>query len=133
MKDAPPDIQQHSLLIHQIHPSFHALKAAKSFCKGEVLIDLSSAERFETPNYATIDLHDRHVIHPVARYMNHSCEPTTYVDVRRKAIVALKAIHPGDEITFDYMSSEREIVSPFDCHCGSSNCVGRVELKNVPA
>lgn len=108
-------------------PLFKTLKTTKPFSKGEVLIDLNGAEICHTPDFATIDLHDRHVVHPVARYMNHSCAPTAFIDVARKSIVALKDIHPGDEITFNYLSTERKIVSPFDCECGAKNCVGRVE------
>lgn len=108
-------------------PQFKTLKSTKSFSKGDVLIDLNNAEVCQAPDFATIDLHDRHVIHPVARYMNHSCAPTAFIDIARKSIVALKEIHPGDEITFNYLSTERQIVSPFDCECGANNCVGRVE------
>ncbi len=40
----------------------------------------------------------------VARYMNHSCDPNATAVVRKGRIVfvALRAIAPGEEITFDY-------------------------------
>ena len=40
----------------------------------------------------------------VARYMNHSCRPNAKPAVRRWRIVfvALRAIQPGEEITYDY-------------------------------
>lgn len=106
---------------------FKTLKADRTFWQDEVLIDLQQAETHDAPNYATIDLHNRHVLHPVGRYINHSCEPTAYIDLARQAVVALREIQPGDEITFNYLTTERRIVAPFDCHCGSERCVRRVE------
>jgi len=68
-------------------------------------------------------------------FMNHSCNPTT---ISRQSLsqkqtnqyqtVALRDIHPGDEITCDYNLFE------YDCHgkvidrclCGSPICIGRI-------
>ena len=42
-------------------------------------------------------------------------------------MVATRAILPGDEITYDYCTSEDCELSPsWDCHCGASNCRRRV-------
>lgn len=109
---------------------FHTLRASLPFACGALLIDLSHAETLAEPNYASIDLHDHHVLHPLARFINHSCAPTTFVDVTRQAIMALRNIQAGEEITFNYLSTERRIVSPFDCNCGSTACVGRVEKRS---
>lgn len=40
----------------------------------------------------------------VARYVNHSCRPNAEADVKKKKILisAIKTIHPGDEITYNY-------------------------------
>lgn len=54
---------------------------------------------------------------PPERYMNHSCEPNTYVV--GQSDVALRDIQPGEEITSDYMDLEKE---SFKCHCGSAKC-----------
>lgn len=108
-------------------PSFYRLIAAKIYQKNELLIDLKMAEALPSPDYTSIDLGDKHVHHPFGRYINHSCNPTAYIDIEQKRVVALKSINPGDEITFNYLVSERQIVAPFDCNCGAENCIGRVE------
>ena len=42
-------------------------------------------------------------------------------------MVATRAILPGDEITYDYCTSEDCELSPsWECHCGASNCRRRV-------
>lgn len=39
-------------------------------------------------------------------YMNHSCDPSTHMDVDRMVVVAIKDIKAGDELTFFYPSTE---------------------------
>jgi hypothetical protein len=57
-------------------------------------------------------------------YLNHSCEPSAWI--RGLAVVALRAIAPGEGVTFDYNTTEWEMAEPFECHCGTPSCVGRV-------
>ncbi|MCD6188473.1 MAG: SET domain-containing protein-lysine N-methyltransferase [Desulfuromusa sp.] len=107
--------------------SYKTLKAAKSFFQGEILIDLTTAEEVSEPDYRSIDLGDKHVYHPVARYVNHSCEPNAYVDSQQQKLIANSSINKNDEITFNYLASERQIMAPFDCNCASEKCMGRIE------
>jgi hypothetical protein len=60
------------------------------------------------------------------RYLNHSCDPSMFVDVRAKRVVALRAIKPGDELTFFYPSTEWRMQSPFACECGANLCCGEI-------
>jgi hypothetical protein len=113
--------------VDQLCHSYQTLKATKSFLPGEVLIDLSTAEEVLAPDYMSIDLGDKHVYHPVARYVNHSCEPNAFVDCQQQKLIAKTEINKNDEITFNYLISERQITAPFDCNCCSDTCVGRVE------
>lgn len=55
-------------------------------------------------------------------YVNHSCDPNSgFVDGLR--LVALRAIAPGEEITWDYSTAIDEADFPgFKCQCGASNC-----------
>lgn len=56
------------------------------------------------------------------RYLNHACRPNAAFEGLR--LVALRDIAAGDELTFDYNSTEYEIAEPFPCHCGG--CEGRL-------
>ncbi len=53
------------------------------------------------------------------RFVNHSCEPNTYV--KEKKDVALKDIKEGEEITTDYSLNGIEDWE-MECKCGSRNC-----------
>ncbi|KAJ9510382.1 hypothetical protein QJQ45_015846 [Haematococcus lacustris] len=59
-------------------------------------------------------------------YINHSCNPTAFFDTAERQLVALRDIQPGDEVTFNYVSTEFDMATPFDCHCGEESCFGRI-------
>jgi hypothetical protein len=67
------------------------------------------------------------------RFLNHSCDPNATVQAR--ALVALRPIAAGEQITFDYTTTEGSMTEPFDCLCGASGCVGTVRgfLHLLPA
>lgn len=63
----------------------------------------------------------------VWRYINHSCSPNCIVDTINLKIIADKNILPGEEITFDYNTTEYEMVSPFNCACKNEMCKGEIK------
>lgn len=56
----------------------------------------------------------------------HSCDPNTYVDLKKRIFIALKPIAPGDFVTLDYMRTEDYLFRTFPCGCGAANCRGYV-------
>lgn len=58
------------------------------------------------------------------RFMNHGCEPSAVI--RRRAVFALKPIRAGEQIAFNYNTTEYELAEPFECRCGSSRCDGLI-------
>jgi hypothetical protein len=71
-------------------------------------------------------------------YTNHSCRPTLVFDMlcwETRVNPDLKdGLNIGDELTFFYPSTEWTMAQPFECHCGYSECVGRISgAKDMPA
>ena len=56
-------------------------------------------------------------------YINHSCDPNSGIKDSIK-IVAMKNIRRGEEVTFDYSTSESENGWYLVCDCGNTNCRG---------
>ena len=56
---------------------------------------------------------------------NHSCDPNTQFDGLNT--IAIKNIHIGEELTFDYATFLDKQMEPFQCQCGSSNCRGLIK------
>lgn len=65
------------------------------------------------------------------RFINHSCEPNTYVRTDMRSGVrrtwALKNIRMGEELTWDYaLNIWEEWIRPVACHCGAESCLGMI-------
>ncbi len=72
---------------------------------------------FELENGYTIDGSPRWNI---ARYINHSCAPNAETEISsgRIFVNAIKAIAPGEEITYDYGKEYfNEFIKPMGCKC----------------
>lgn len=66
--------------------------------------------------------------------INHSCEPNMGLRGER-TMVALRDIAPGEEITYDYSTTEWTVQEyppyytdgwPMACHCGAASCRGKI-------
>lgn len=78
----------------------------------------------------------------LSRTFNHSCNPNTYVR-GRCALVALRKIRAGEEITYDYATTmiDGERIKALGhpvwscrCKCGERNCTGRIDqFQRLPA
>jgi len=68
-----------------------------------------------------------------ARFINHSCEPNCEAvgEKSRIFIEALRAIEPGEELTYDYAYEREKGTTEEDeqlyvCHCGAARCRGTI-------
>ena len=56
------------------------------------------------------------------RFLNHSCAPNAFFTGRW--LTAAHSISTGEEITIDYLATEKIISNGFMCRCGSTKCRG---------
>ena len=82
------------------------------------------------PHYATnpISVYDGYYLGPVNKYdlddgerFNHSCDPNAGVK-GQIILVARRDIKKGEEICFDYDTTETCDEGSFKCKCGAKNC-----------
>lgn len=61
--------------------------------------------------------------------INHSCEPNCFMRISYGHILflALRDIHPGEEITLDYVQTYHS--DSKRCHCGAKTCRGTINRK----
>jgi uncharacterized protein len=59
-------------------------------------------------------------------YMNHSCRPNCYMRITRGHLLfmALRDIHPGEEITCDYITTHHP--DDYRCRCKAADCRGTI-------
>lgn len=115
--------------------SGYGLWATRDFAEGEVISEIDGVTFFlpdpRDDTYALLiapgvlyDIVDQ------TRFVNHSCEPNTYVETGQFAdgqawakLVALRPIRAAEELFFDY-AFPAELAVP--CHCGASSCRGHI-------
>jgi SET domain-containing protein len=70
-------------------------------------------------------------------YVNHSCDPNTGIRddaAGRVTLFALSALEVGDEITFDYATTQANGFSTMECGCGAEQCRKTIaDWKDIPA
>jgi hypothetical protein len=109
--------------------------AAEAIGKGETILNAEGVLSPVPSRFSIQIASDQHLEpgpggDPVAmeryqwRFLNHSCDPNAYL--RCRALVALRPIAAGEEVTFDYHTTEWDMASPFACLCGAPRCVGQV-------
>ena len=105
------------------------LRAVRSFAPGEIVFPLEGHPVTQSTRFTIQVAADSH-LDPVCegtspwRYLNHGCNPNVAVDVPRRAVVARRQIGLGDELRFDYNTTEWELAESFVCNCGAPECVG---------
>lgn len=120
--------------------------ALSAFRSGDVVLVMEGAE-IDTPDRYTVQIGPELHLSPSRipegvhdavgcefMFTNHSCSPNIYI--QNLSFIARMDIFPGDEITFDYETTEYEMAEPFQCHCGSVDCRGIIRgsrfLEKIP-
>ena len=68
-------------------------------------------------------------------YVNHSCDPNCGLEFTgdRIYLKSIKPIKRGEELTFDYATSQKSFPFRFHCRCGSSDCRGEIgDYNEIP-
>ena len=87
--------------------------------RNAVADQLTTKYLFEINSRWTIDGSSRRNL---ARYINHSCRPNADADVKKHKIIitAIRTIHPGDEITYNYGRTYFNVfIKPDGCKCAA--------------
>lgn len=87
---------------------------------GEMLLDMSDDKRrlsiqIEEDLYLTTSNEGP------ADWINHSCDPNAGL-LGQIVLVALRDIRVGEEICFDYATSDASSYDEFECHCRAKTC-----------
>jgi D-alanine-D-alanine ligase len=111
------------------HPAGHGLVARRSWREGETIAPFRWGELHPLPSRWTLQRGAGEHAEPLPielRYINHSCCPNVVFDFEASAVRALRAIEPGDDLTFFYPATEWRMHEPFSCSCGAPECLGTI-------
>ena len=108
---------------------FASLHALRSFARGEVVFLLRGRAVVRPTRFSIQVGSDTH-LDPISDgvspwgALNHGCDANVAIDVSRRVVVARRAIAAGDQLRFDYNTTEWELAESFVCNCGAPRCVG---------
>ena len=116
---------------------------ADEFIPKNNIILVLKGNHFPEPTRTSIQIEDgKHLEHYEGAFMNHHCDPNTEIKVHEYFVgsdvlsqcssnpttvaVAKKDILEGEEITFDYETTEFDLAEPFRCDCHGRWIRGKV-------
>jgi len=108
----------------------HSTFSLVDFDPGDIVCDFSASAILQTPSYLTIQLNtNEHIcLQPLfLQYINHSCSPNIFFDTTAFKVICIEPIKAGDELLYFYPSTEWDMAQPFQCVCGSVNCLGYIK------
>ena len=93
--------------------------------RGDLISPITDYHVTDHPTYQTVQVGPHTHIEElgVLAYLNHSCQPNTFIDTSALAVYAVRDIAAGEELSFFYPSTEWEMDRPFICLCGAPQCV----------
>ena len=105
--------------------------ATRNFKKGEVVVIGRRVEVLTERTIHSFQMNfNLHIEMDIpARLINHSCNPNTGIKNNQFGaynFIALVDISEGEEITWDYETTEYISIAVPQCLCNSSNCRGRL-------
>lgn len=105
-----------------------AVVCTQAVSEGEAVFDLTG-RIVSAPAMHTLQIAEGVHLEPDAAswaMINHSCLPNCVIDIERRRVVACRAIAPDEELTFNYLTTEWHMASPFACSCGAAHCPGMI-------
>ena len=114
--------------VKDIKENAKGLFAKQNIKKGS-LITVLKGKIFSKPTRTSIQIQDKHHIEDLeGGYMNHHCDPNADIIIKNgeyALVVAKRYVVDGEEITFDYETTEAELSPPFECDCHGRLIKGR--------
>lgn len=106
-----------------------SLVAARSILPGEVVLHIAGQPVANPSRYSVQIDENVHLEGPpesMSNYINHSCNPSCYIDWPSLSFVALRTIQVGEAVTFHYCTSEWDMKEKFECKCEAVSCLGTI-------
>ena len=106
--------------VKEIGKNFKGLFATKQIDKNHLILVLNPAG-FDEPSRTSIQIRELHIEDERGGFMNHHCNPSASImvidDINEGLVVAKRKIEEGEEIAFDYETTEEVMAVPFKCEC----------------
>lgn len=108
------------------------LRTVEAILPGQIILEAQHPVQISPTRTSIQVAHDAHMDSYIIGWVNHSCAPNTSVEIAsrgglyRVRLRALQPLCPGDEITFNYLTTEYDLHEPFVCQCQDVGCYGAI-------
>ena len=98
------------------------LFASRQIDSGYIILVLDG-NYFPKPTQTSIQIGDRHMEHYEGGFMNHHCDPSAKIvtlqdhGIIEPLVLASRKINQGEQINFNYNTTEEVMAVPFRCDC----------------
>ena len=99
---------------------------------------------WRSPHSHTVQVDKNKHVEPQGpmNWFNHSCQPNAkFIYERREGVfpdvdanhevfwymITIRDIKKGEDVTFDYTTSEYDMAQCFQCKCGAQKCLGKIK------
>jgi uncharacterized protein len=131
-----PNMSEKDLFVAKSKFHGKGLFVKKDVKKGQIILTIKGKRKrkqnktlqdvFSNPNW--VGFNEYQWIDPSSpfKFLNHSCDPNGGIKGSVR-LYALRDIKAGEEITFDYSTSEADQRWFLNCRCGSKKCRKRIQ------
>ena len=132
-----------TLAVIKVTDGFLSCQAVEDVKSGSFLTDLWGPV-LDLPTPYTVQVaENKHVLPKgLLAYFNHSCQPNAKFIFESRKIsypspdanhevswytVATRDIKKGEDVTFDYHTTEYDMAAHFQCNCAAEKCLGKIK------
>ncbi|XP_020629783.1 histone-lysine N-methyltransferase ASHH2-like [Orbicella faveolata] len=131
------------IAVTEVTDSFLSCQAVEDVKSGSFLTDLWGPV-LDLPTAYTVQVDENKHVLPkgMLAYFNHSCQPNAkFIFESRKIsypsldadhevswyVVATRDIKKGEDVTYDYHTTEYDMAVHFQCNCAAETCLGKIK------
>ena len=131
------------IAVIEVANGFLSCQAVENVKSGSFLADLWGPV-LDLPTAYTVQVDEQKHVLPkgMLAYFNHSCQPNAkFIFQSRKIsypsldanhevfwhVVATHDIEKGEDVTFDYHTTEYDMAAHFQCICAAEKCLGKIK------
>jgi len=125
-----------SITVKQLKDNYLGLFAEKSFSKGELILAINGIITNQPTKYSIQTDKNKHldvlqIRWPISAqyfwiFINHSCDPNGYIHYHDLTFRSLRHVEKGEQLFFNYNTTEWMLAYPFKCQCNSRQCSGEI-------
>lgn len=118
--------------VRQKDNNYYGVFAKKNIPEGTTLLTITTENKLLIPDRFSVQFtEDQHLDSNYIQWLkftNHTCDPNIRFEVTPEQVKVLAArdLSTGEELSFNYLTTEYDMHEKFTCNCESKKCYGEI-------